>query len=571
MISNKIAKIFEDLADMLEIKGDNPFRIRAYRKVARNIRTLTDEFEKFADEGRLDQIPGIGEGMKEKIYEILDTGRLQFYEDLKSEIPPSLVKLLSVPGIGPKLAKKFYDELNIRDIEQLEKMAKEHHLAGLPGIKEKTEQNILKGIEMLKKGLERMNLGIALPIANEIVNQLSKLPEVKRISTAGSIRRRKETIGDIDILTTSSNSKKVMNTFINLPQVERVLVSGETKSSIVTFDGIHVDLRVVKPESYGAALAYFTGSKAHNIRIREIAMKNGLKINEYGVFDEKNNKKIAGENEEEIYQILDLPFIVPELREDRGEIEVAKNNNLPDLVKLSEINGDLHVHTVWSDGGNSIEEMIKDAQKRGYKYLAICDHSQSLKIAGGLSEEKLVEQIEKIKELNKKYKNFTILAGSEVDIKADGSLDYPDELLKKLDIVVAAIHTRFRRSRYEMTKRIIKAIQNPHVNILAHPTGRLLGVRDAYEVDLDEILKVAKINKIALEINAFPERLDLNDINCRKAKEYGVMISINTDSHITNQLDYMALGVSVARRGWLEPENIINTKPIKQIIKFLKS
>ncbi|MFH1584178.1 MAG: DNA polymerase/3'-5' exonuclease PolX [Actinomycetota bacterium] len=570
MISNKIAKIFEDLADMLEIKGDNPFRIRAYRKVARNIRTLTDEFEKFADEGRLDQIPGIGEGMKEKIYEILDTGRLQFYEDLKSEIPPSLVKLLSVPGIGPKLAKKFYDELNIRDIEQLEKMAKEHHLAGLPGIKEKTEQNILKGIEMLKKGLERMNLGIALPIANEIVNQLSKLPEVKRISTAGSIRRRKETIGDIDILTTSSNSKKVMNTFINLPQVKRVLVSGETKSSIVTFDGIHVDLRVVKPESYGSALAYFTGSKAHNIRIREIAMKNGLKINEYGVFDEKNNKKIAGENEEEIYQILDLPFIVPELREDRGEIEVAKNNNLPDLVKLSEINGDLHVHTVWSDGGNSIEEMIKDAQKRGYKYLAICDHSQSLKIAGGLSEEKLVEQIEKIKELNKKYKNFTILAGSEVDIKADGSLDYPDELLKKLDIVVAAIHTRFRRSRYEMTKRIIKAIQNPHVNILAHPTGRLLGVRDAYEVDLDEILKVAKINKIALEINAFPERLDLNDINCRKAKEYGVMISINTDSHITNQLDYMALGVSVARRGWLEPENIINTKPIEQIIKFLK-
>ncbi len=571
MISNKIAKIFEDLADMLEIKGENPFRIRAYRKAARNIRTLTNELEKFADEGRLDQIPGIGEGMKEKIYEILDTSRLQFYEELKSEIPPSLVKLLSVPGIGPKLAKKFYDELNIRDIEQLEKMAKEHRLAELEGIKEKTEQNILKGIEMLKKGLERMNLGIALPIANEIVDQLSKLPEVKGISTSGSIRRRKETIGDIDILTTSSNSKKVMNTFINLPQVERVLVSGETKSSIITFDGIHVDLRVIKPESYGSALAYFTGSKAHNIRIREIAMKNGLKINEYGVFNEKNNKKIAGENEEEIYQILALPFIVPELREDRGEIEVAKNNNLPNLVELSEINGDLHVHTVWSDGGNSIEEMIKDAQKRGYKYLAICDHSQSLKIAGGLSEEKLVEQIKKIKELNEKYKNFTILAGSEVDIKADGSLDYPDELLKKLDIVVAAIHTRFRRSRYEMTKRIIKAIQNPHVNILAHPTGRLLGVRDAYEVNLDEILKVAKINKIALEINAFPERLDLNDINCRKAKEYGVMISINTDSHITNQLDYMALGVSVARRGWLEPENIINTKPIEQIIKFLKS
>jgi len=571
MISIKIAKIFEDLADMLEIKGENPFRIRAYRKAARNIRTLTNELEKFADEGRLEQIPGIGEGMKEKIYEILDTGRLQFYEKLKNDIPPSLVKLLSIPGIGPRLAKRFYDELNIKDIEHLEKMAKEHRLAELEGIKEKTEQNILKGIEMLKRGLERMTLGVALPLANEILDQLSKLPEVKRINTAGSIRRRKETIGDIDILTISSNSKKVMNTFINLPQVERVLVSGETKSSIITYDDIHVDLRVVEPESYGSALAYFTGSKAHNIRIREIAMKKGLKINEYGVFDEKNNKKIAGENEEDIYQVLDLPFIVPELREDRGEIEAARNNNLPDLVELSEIKGDLHVHTVWSDGGNSIEEMAKAAKERGYKYLAICDHSKSLRIAGGLSEEKLVEQIEKIKELNEKYKNFTILAGSEVDIKADGSLDYTDELLEKLDIVVAAIHTRFSMPEHEMTKRIIKALQNPYVNILAHPTGRLMGVRDPYELDLDEVLKVAKKNKVTLEINSFPERLDLNDIDSRRAKEYDVMISINTDSHITNQLDYMALGVSVARRGWLEPENIINTKPIEQIIKFLKS
>ncbi len=571
MISIKIAKIFEEIADMLEIKGENPFRIRAYRKAARNIRTLTNELEKFADEGRLEQIPGIGEGMKEKIYEILDTGRLQFYEELKNDIPPSLVKLLSIPGIGPRLAKRFYDELNIKDIEHLEKMAKEHRLAELEGIKEKTEQNILKGIEMLKRGLGRMTLGVALPLANEILDQLSKLPEVKRINTAGSIRRRKETIGDIDILTISSNSKKLMHTFINLPQVERVLVSGETKSSIITYDDIHVDLRVVEPESYGSALAYFTGSKAHNIRIREIAMKNGLKINEYGVFDEKLNKKIAGENEEDIYQVLDLPFIVPELREDRGEIEAARNNNLPDLVNLSQIKGDLHVHTVWSDGGNSIEEMAKAAKERGYKYLAICDHSKSLRIAGGLSEDQLRKQIEEISKLNNKYKNFTILAGSEVDIKADGSLDYTDELLEKLDIVVAAVHTRFSMPGHEMTKRIIKALQNPYVNILAHPKGRLMGVRDPYELDLDEVLKVAKKNKVALEINSFPERLDLNDIDSKRAKEYGVMISINTDSHITNQLDYMALGVSVARRGWLEPENIINTKPIEQIIKFLKS
>jgi DNA polymerase (family 10) len=440
----------------------------------------------------------------------------------------------------------------------------------LPGIKEKTEQNIIKGIEMVKRGLERMTLGTALPIANEIVNQLSKLSEVKRISIAGSLRRRKETIGDIDILTTSSNSKKVMDTFINLPQVDRVLVRGDTKSSIITYDGIHVDLRVVEPESYGSALAYFTGSKAHNIRIREIAMKNNLKINEYGVFNEKTNMKIGGENEEEIYQILNLPFIVPELREDRGEIEAAKENRLPNLVKLSQIKGDLHVHTTWSDGGNSIEEMLKAAQEIGYKYLTICDHSQSLKVAGGLSEDKLSEQIEKIKELNSKYKDFDILAGSEVDIKADGSLDYPDELLKKLDIVVAAIHTRFKMPRDEMTRRIIKAIQNPYVNILAHPTGILLGVRDAYEIDLDEILRVAKRNNVALEINAFPERLDLNDINCKRAKDYGVLISINTDSHITNQLNYMTLGVSVARRGWLESENIINTKPIDEIISFFK-
>lgn len=570
MISIKIAKIFEDIADMLEIKGENPFRIRAYRKAARNIRTLPSELEKFADEGKLEQIPGIGEGIKEKIYEILDTGRLQFYEKLKNDIPPSLVKLLSIPGIGPKLAKRFYDELNIKDIEQLEKMAKEHRLAELEGIKEKTERNILKGIEMLKRGLERMTLGVALPLANEILDQLNNLPEVKRINTAGSIRRRKETIGDIDILTISSDSKKVMDTFINLPQVERVLVSGETKSSVITFDGIHVDLRVVKPESYGSALAYFTGSKAHNIRIREIAMKEGLKINEYGVFDEKANKKIAGESEEDIYQVLDLPFIVPELREDRGEIEAARNNNLPDLVNLSQIKGDLHVHTVWSDGENSIEEMVKAAKERGYKYLAICDHSKSLRIAGGLSEDQLIKQIEEIKELNYKYKNFTILAGSEVDIKADGSLDYTDELLEKLDIVVAAVHTRFSMPGHEMTKRIIKALQNPYVNILAHPTGRLMGVRDPYELDLDEILKVAKKSKVALEINSFPERLDLNDIDSKRAKEYDVMISINTDSHITNQLDYMTLGVSVARRGWLEPKNIINTKPIKKVLKIFK-
>jgi len=570
MISIKIAKIFEDIADMLEIKGENPFRIRAYRKAARNIRTLPSELEKFADEGKLEQIPGIGEGIKEKIYEILDTGRLQFYEKLKNDIPPSLVKLLSIPGIGPKLAKRFYDELNIKDIEQLEKMAKEHRLAELEGIKEKTERNILKGIEMLKRGLERMTLGVALPLAIEILDQLNKLPEVKRINTAGSIRRRKETIGDIDILTISSDSKKVMDTFINLPQVERVLVSGETKSSVITFDGIHVDLRVVKPESYGSALAYFTGSKAHNIRIREIAMKEGLKINEYGVFDEKANKKIAGESEEDIYQVLDLPFIVPELREDRGEIEAARNNNLPDLVNLSQIKGDLHVHTVWSDGENSIEEMVKAAKERGYKYLAICDHSKSLRIAGGLSEDQLIKQIEEIKELNYKYKNFTILAGSEVDIKADGSLDYTDELLEKLDIVVAAVHTRFSMPGHEMTKRIIKALQNPYVNILAHPTGRLMGVRDPYELDLDEILKVAKKSKVALEINSFPERLDLNDIDSKRAKEYDVMISINTDSHITNQLDYMTLGVSVARRGWLEPKNIINTKPIKKVLKIFK-
>jgi len=570
MISIKIAKIFEDIADMLEIKGENPFRIRAYRKAARNIRTLPSELEKFADEGKLEQIPGIGEGIKEKIYEILDTGRLQFYEKLKNDIPPSLVKLLSIPGIGPKLAKRFYDELNIKDIEQLEKMAKEHRLAELEGIKEKTERNILKGIEMLKRGLERMTLGVALPLAIEILDQLNKLPEVKRINTAGSIRRRKETIGDIDILTISSDSKKVMDTFINLPQVERVLVSGETKSSVITFDGIHVDLRVVKPESYGSALAYFTGSKAHNIRIREIAMKEGLKINEYGVFDEKANKKIAGESEEDIYQVLDLPFIVPELREDRGEIEAARNNNLPDLVNLSQIKGDLHVHTVWSDGENSIEEMVKAAKERGYKYLAICDHSKSLRIAGGLSEDQLIKQIEEIKELNYKYKNFTILAGSEVDIKADGSLDYTDELLEKLDIVVAAVHTRFSMPGHEMTKRIIKALQNPYVNILAHPTGRLMGVRDPYELDLDEILKIAKKSKVALEINSFPERLDLNDIDSKRAKEYDVMISINTDSHITNQLDYMTLGVSVARRGWLEPKNIINTKPIKKVLKIFK-
>jgi len=569
MKNREIARIFNEIADLLEIKGDNPFRIRAYRRAAQNIEGLSKSVEEIPKEEIL-KVPGIGQDLAGKIQEYIKTGKMQAHEELKHEIPEGLLTLLSVPGLGPKTSKLLYEKLKIKGIEDLERLASEHKLSGLPGIKEKTEENILKGIEMLKRGKERQPIGRVLPIANDILEHLRRKAPVSKIDLAGSLRRWKDTIKDIDILATSDNPKEVMKVFVHLPHVKDVLMHGPTKSTVIIHEDLQVDLRVVEKESYGAALAYFTGSKAHNIRLREMAMKKGLKINEYGIFREKDEKKIGGEKEEDIYKILGLPYIPPELREDQGEIEAAQEGRLPRLIALEDIKGDLHVHSKWSDGSHTFEQLVEAAKEYGYSYIAITDHSKGLGIARGLTGERLLEQKKEINAVNKKLKGFRILHGVEVDIRSDGSLDISDEVLKELDIVVASIHSGFKQPRKQLTYRLVSAMKNPYVSIIAHPTGRLIGERDAYDVDMDEILTIAKKTGTAIEINAYPLRLDINDTYAKRAKEMGIPIVIATDTHVTNQFDYMRYGVSIARRGWLEKDDVLNTLAVDKLLKRLK-
>ena len=567
----ELSRIFEQIAKILKIKGENPFKIRAYEKITLVLENLPIDIETIYQQGGLNNIPGLGTGIAKKIEEFLTTGQLEYYEKLKTTIPAGVVELLDISEVGPKTAKLLYEQLEIDNIDKLEKAVREHQIKDLPGMGAKSETNILRGIELYKRRKERFLLGRALPLAEEMVESLSQLKETNKISFAGSLRRKKETIGDIDILVTSQNPEKIMRTFISLPQVREILAEGPTKSSIITKDDLHIDVRVVEPISFGAALQYFTGSKAHNIKLRELALKRGLKINEYGVFEVESGNRIAGEKEEEVYQALNLPFIPPELREDRGEIEAAQENKLPQLVEYSQIKGDLHLHTKWSDGAHTIRQMAEAAQKRGYKYIAITDHSQSLKFAGGLIEERLREQVEEIQKLNQELKDFTILSGIEVDIKSDGSLDFSDEILSKLDVVIAAIHSGFKQESKIITERIMKAMQNRFVNIIAHPTGRLIGYRESYQVDINEMMEVAVKTGTILEINAYPERLDLNDIYCRMAKEKGVQLAIETDAHSIEGLTFMDLGVAVARRGWLEEKEVINTLPLDKLLKRLKN
>jgi len=567
----ELSRIFEQIARMLKIKGENPFKIRAYEKIALVLENLPIDIETIYSQGGLNNIPGVGTGIAKKIEEFLTTGKLEYYEKLKKTIPSGVIELLDISEVGPKTAKLLYEQLDVDNIEKLEKAVKEHRIKDLPGMGEKSEDNILRGIELYKRRKERVLLGTALPLAEEIIEALSQLKEVNKINFAGSLRRKKETIGDIDILVTSQKPEKVMKTFTSLPQVREVLAEGPTKSSVITKKDIHVDVRVVEPISFGAALQYFTGSKAHNIKLRELAVKRGLKINEYGVFDQKTERRITGKEEEEVYRILDLPFISPELREDRGEIEAAQESRLPRLVEYPQIKGDLHLHSKWSDGAHTIRQMAEAAKKKGYKYIAITDHSQSLKFAGGLTEERLREQVEEIQKLNQELDDFTVLTGIEVDIKSDGSLDFSDEILSKLDVVIAAIHSGFKQENKVITERIIKAMQNKYVNIIAHPTGRLIGYRESYQVDINEMIKVASETGTILEINAYPERLDLNDVYCRMAKDKGVQLAIETDAHSIDGLEFMNLGIDVARRGWLEEKDIINTLPLDKLLKRLKN
>jgi len=566
MKNKELADLFEKMADILEFKGENPFKISAYRKASRIIGDLTQDIEEIAEQGGLKNIPGIGEGMAQKVVEYLKTGKISRFEEVKKGVPDELIAIMDIPGMGPKTLALIHKERGINNLSQLEKAVEDSSLTDLPGMGEKKIENIKRGIQLLKQSKGRMNLGVAFPVAKRIVETLRQKTGSKKIEWAGSLRRMKENIGDIDILATGLDKEKIIQAFIHLPEVKEVLASGETKASVIVERGTQIDLRVVEEDSYGAALQYFTGSKGHNIHLRGIAKAKGIKINEYGVF--KGKKKIGGKEEKDVYRSLGMDWIEPELREDRGEIEAAQKGRLPKLVEETEIKGDLHVHSKWSDGTSSIEEIARAALKKSYQYVAICDHSKSLKIAHGLDESRLMEQIEEIDRINEKMKGFQILKGSEVDILSDGKLDLPEIILEKLDIVIGAIHSGFKQDKVKMTRRIIRALENPYIHILAHPSGRLLGARDPYEVEIEELMEAAKKYGKALEINAYFERLDLDDIHCRKAKEMGIRVAIGTDSHHLDQMWMMSLGVAVAKRGWLETKDILNTLSLKEILKW---
>lgn len=577
MKNQEIAEIFNKIADILEIEEENPFRIRAYRKAAQNIEGLSKDIEDIVREKKLEEIPGIGKDLAQKIEEYVSKGKMKAYEDLKKGVSKGVLEFMEIPGVGPKTAKVLYKDLGIKNLKELQFKAKTGKIKHIFGIKEKTIENILRGIDFLKKSEGRTPLNVALNISEDIMGRLKKSKAVNRIEAAGSLRRRKETVRDIDIIATSNKPKEIMDIFVGLPYVKEVLAHGPTKSSVITKERIQVDLRVVEPGSFGSALAYLTGSKAHNIKLREMGVKKHFKINEYGVFSLKGagakgkaGRKIAGKEEDEIYRSLGLSYVPPEMREDRGEIELAKNDKIPKLLDIADIKADLHVHSEASDGTLSLEEIAEISKKKGYKYIVITEHSKTLKIAHGLSEKELFSEMKKIDKLNKRLRAFRILKGIEVDIMGDGTLDYKDNVLRELDFVIASVHSGFKQSKEALTGRILRAMENNFVRMIAHPTGRLMGVRDAYEIDMQKILKTARDTNTALEINAYPDRLDLNDINCKSAKEIGVMLGIGTDSHTKEQFDNMIYGVYVARRGWLGKKNILNALDLDDFLKRIK-
>jgi len=567
-----MAAIFYAVADILEIQKVQ-WKPIAYRKAARTIEALSENIEEIYKKGGLKafmELPGIGEGLAKKIEEFIKTGKVKSYERLKKEMPAGIGDLVSIPGLGPKKAYRLFKELKIKGIPDLESAIKEHKIAKLEGFGAKSEENITRSLQLVKTGQKRTLLGVALPIADLIVSRLRKVKGVERIETAGSLRRHAETVGDIDILVTTENAGAVMDAFVKMLEVIQVLAKGPTKSMVVLKYGQHTiqsDVRVLEDKSYGAALQYFTGNKEHNIAMRRIAIKKGYKLSEYGVFDKKG-RMIAGKNEEDVYKALGVPWIPPELRENRGEIEASIKGNLPDPVKLSDIKGDLHIHTTWSEGRNSIRETVAAAEKIGYEYIAITDHSKSERIAYGMDEKKLLKYIAEIRGIAKEKKRIKVFAGCEIDILPNGELDYSDEYLKKLDFPIISIHSRFKSSKKEMTDRVLAAFTNKYVKVFCHPTGRLIFQREPYEIDMEKILEEAAQRKIAMEINSFPERLDLNDVYTKRAVEMGVKLIINTDAHHIDQLRYMKYGVSVARRGWAEKKDVVNTYSLKDFSRY---
>ncbi|HLU11592.1 MAG TPA: DNA polymerase/3'-5' exonuclease PolX [Oceanobacillus sp.] len=574
LTNREIANIFEDISDMLQIKGEIIHRIMAYRNVAESIRELPRDLRTIAAEGQLETIPFVGKVMAEKIEELLTTGKLEFYERLAAEIPPGVLDILRITGVGPKRAKQFWQEANITTVDELEAAAREGRLSALPGMGKKSEAKILEGIESLRRRAAnvRTPLGIALPAAESILERLLALPSVGKGSVGGSLRRGRPTIGDVDLLVTSTDVPAVMNAFVSMDEVARVLGHGTTKSSVELHNGVQVDLVVIAPERWGTALAYFTGSQAHNIHVRELARQKGLTLNEHAFTSLTDGTETLCDSEEAVYAALGMQWIPPEIREDWGEIELALENKIPDLITLDDIRADLHMHTVWSDGKATIREMAEAARARGREYIVITDHSRGATIANGLTIERVLAQQEEVRAVDAEMSptGFRVFHGTEMEIRADGTLDFPDEVLAQLDFVIASLHVGLRQSREQVTERLLNAIRNPHVDLIGHPRGQLIPDRDPADLDMDAVFAAAKEHGTALEINTNPHRLDLEAQYARRAVELGIMLAIDTDAHRVEELDLMRFGIITARRGWVQAKNVLNTMPVEQFLGWVK-
>ncbi len=567
--NNDIADIFSSIADYLEIEGENPFRIRAYRNAAHSVSGLGPELKDMVAAGDdLKQLPGIGKDLAAKIHEILETGTAQALVKLQKRIPQSVIEMLKLPNLGPKRVRILYKKLNIKTLAQLAAAARKGRISALDGFGQKTEKAILEAVESRAQTQNRFKLATVMPIVDSLIDFLKQVPGVSTVAAAGSYRRSRETVGDLDILVTARKNSPVMRRFLEYDAIDKVLAGGTTKAGVILRSGLQVDVRLVEPASFGAALQYFTGSKDHNIAIRRLGQQQGLKINEYGVF--RFEKQVAGRTEKSVYQALDLPLIPPELRENRGEIEAAAENRLPQLVTRKDLKGDLHIHTLASDGRNSLEEMVQAAKQQGLTYIAVTEHSGRLKIAGGLGAKRLMQQIDEIERLNERLKGIQILKGLEVEILEDGSLDLSDSELARLDLVVGTVHSHFNLSLEKQTERILRAMDQPYFSMLAHPTGRKINQRKPYQVDLTRVIHKAAERGCFLELNANPKRLDLTDIYCQMAKAEGVLVSINSDAHSVDAYNDLEFGVGQARRGWLEKKDVLNTRSLSQVRKLLK-
>lgn len=572
MKNREVAGLLYEMAELLELHAENRFKIIAFSKAARAIESLQEDINKVCREKRLQSIPGVGKAIAQKVEEYLKTGQIEAHQELLAKTPPGLVKLLQISGLGPKTVFLLHEKLNITNLEELETAAKEHRIRRLPRMGPTREANILKSIERYKKRSTRILFSTVEPIVNDILVYLRGMEGLENITAAGSFRRAKETVGDIDILATAARPEEIVTAFVRMPLVDEVLAKGPTKASVIVKDTIQVDLRIVEHHSFGTVLQYFTGSKEHNVRLRQLALNRGYSLSEYSLTRLSDGRDLFFDREEEVYSALGLPYIPPEMREDRGEIEAALQGRLPRLVEQKDIRGDLHVHSNWSDGRASPLEMARAAASLGYEYIALCDHSPLVGIAGGLSPEKLEQKIKAVAAANEELEGagITILAGTEVDIKADGRLDYSDDLLARCDVVVASVHMGVQQTERAITGRLISAIENENVDIIGHPTGRIIDQREPYEIDMQAVLEAAARTNTALEINSYPSRLDLSDVNARAAKEMGVRMSINSDAHDPEQLLTMKYGVNVARRAWLEKKDVLNALSLKELLSELK-